>query len=118
MWLMNTGFIGGDGRDVKTGSALKVEIRHSSAMLEAMLAGEIAWTIDPDFGYEVVDVESPRNAALLERVPAEILQPRRWFERTGRIGEYQAWVARMKAERKAFLQSFNVSPEIVRAVVN
>ncbi|MBI2346282.1 MAG: phosphoenolpyruvate carboxykinase (ATP) [Deltaproteobacteria bacterium] len=39
MWLMNTGYIAGDQRDVEAGKALKVKIAHSSAMLEALLGG-------------------------------------------------------------------------------
>lgn len=118
MWLMNTGYVGGDASDIASGRAHKVKIRHSSALLEAMLCGEIAWTVDPDFGYEVVDVDAPQNAALLELVPAEILQPRRLYERTGRMDEYRSWVARMKAERRAFLESFDVAPAIIAAVVS
>ena len=117
MWLMNTGYVGGDAKGVDDGSALKVKIRHSSAMLEAMLGGAIAWTIDPDFGYEVVDVDAPENAPLLDKVPAHILQPRRFFEQAGRMDEYGDWVARMKAERKAFLEKYDVASEIVAAVV-
>ena len=116
MWMMNTGYIGGDGRDEAAGEALKVKIRHSSAMLEALLGGEIVWAIDPDFGYEIVDVAAPQNAALVELVPAEILQPRRYFERVGRMDDYNAWVGRMKQERKAFLEKFSVAPEIIAAV--
>ena len=117
MWLMNTGYVGGDAKGIDDGSALKVKIRHSSAMLEAMLGGEIEWTIDPDFGYEVVDVDSAKNAGLLDKVPAHILQPRRFFEQAGRMDEYTDWVARMKAERKAFLEKYDVASEIVAAVV-
>lgn len=118
MWLMNTGYVGGDARTEAAGEALKVKIRHSSAMLEALLGGEIVWTIDPDFGYEIVDLDAPQNAALLDKVPAEILQPRRFFERTGRMDEYRDWVGRMKKERAEFLQKYAVSPAIVAAVVN
>ncbi|PRP96305.1 phosphoenolpyruvate carboxykinase (ATP) [Enhygromyxa salina] len=116
MWLMNTGYIGGDARGEERGEALKVKIRHSSAMLEAMLGGEIVWATDPDFGYEIVDVDAPANAALLERVPGQILQPRRFFEESGRMDEYTDWVARMKAERKAFLEKYDVAPAIIDAV--
>ncbi|PRQ03488.1 Phosphoenolpyruvate carboxykinase [Enhygromyxa salina] len=118
MWLMNTGYVGGDAEGVEQGVALKVKIRHSSAMLEAMLGHGVVWTVDPDFGYEVVDVDAPANAALIERVPAEILQPRRFFEKAGRMDEYNDWVARMKRERKAFLEQYEVAPEIVAAVVS
>jgi len=118
MWLMNTGYVGGDPRDVNAGRALKVKIRHSSAMLEAMLSGAVKWTGDPDFGYEVVDVRAPENAGLLEKVPDEILNPRLFFERRGRTDEYKAWVEKMKQEREAFLRKYNVDETIIRAVVN
>lgn len=118
MWLMNTGYVGGDARTEAKGEGLKVKIRHSSAMLEALLGEAVVWTLDPDFGYEVVDLEAPQNAALVAKVPAEILQPRRFFARTGRMQEYAAWVARMKQERTAFLQKYDVAPAIVAAVVN
>lgn len=118
MWLMNTGYIGGDAKDEKAGNALKVKIRHSSAMLEALLGDAIAWTIDPDFGYEIVDVDAPENAELVEKVGVEILQPRRFFERTEQLDAYNDWVSRMKQERKAFLEKFSVSAAIVEAVLN
>lgn len=117
MWLMNTGYVGGAAADVAAGEALKVKIRHSSAMLEAMLEGDIDWTVDPDFGYEVVDTRSANNAALLDKVPAEILQPRAFFEAKGRMDEYTSWVERMKAERREFLERWEVAPAIVQAVV-
>ncbi len=116
MWMMNTGYVGGDAADVAAGKALKVEIRHSSAMLEALIAGRIRWVRDPDFGYEVVDVDHPDNAALVGAVGAEILQPRRFFEARGRTDEYRAWVARMKEERTAFLRQYDVDEAIVAAV--
>ena len=118
LWMMNTGFVGGSAAEVKLGTAHKVKIRHSSAMLEAMLKDEIVWTTDPDWGYLVVDTDHPGNAALLERVPAEIVRPALYFERTGRMDEYRDWVTRMKTARRAFLESFAVDPAIVDATVN
>lgn len=116
MWLMNTGYVGGTARDVKHGKALKVKIAHSSAMLEALLEDRVVWKTCPDFGYEIVDVDAPENAALVEKVGAEILEPRRWFEKMGRLEDYNHWVHRMKAERKAFLEQFNVERAIVDAI--
>ncbi len=116
MWLMNTGYVGGAAEDIAEGTALKVKIRHSSAMLEALLDERIVWTTDPDFGYEVVDVEAPENAALLALVPVEILRPSRLFAAQGRTGEYREWVGRMKTERTAFLRTHGVDADIVAAV--
>jgi len=111
-WLMNTGYIGGDQKDREEGKALKVMIRHSCAALDAMLKDEIKWKVDPDFGYEIVDVDAPENAKLLEKVPAEILNPRLFFERNGRLDEYNDWVKRIKAQRKEILKKYDTPQEI------
>ncbi len=120
MWLMNTGYVGGLASDVDRGNALKVQIAHSSAMLEALISGQLEWTRDPDFGYDVVDVDAPTpaNKSLLAKVPAEILQPRRLFEQRGRTNDYRLWVDRMKREREEFLGKYEVEPAIVAAVLN
>ncbi|MGB2805233.1 MAG: phosphoenolpyruvate carboxykinase (ATP) [Candidatus Zixiibacteriota bacterium] len=117
-WLMNTGYVGGDQKDEEKGEALKVKIRHSSAMLEAMLSGSIKWEKDPDFGYEIVDVDAPENAELLSKVPKEILNPKIFFESKGRSDLYKSWVAQMKTEREAFLKQFSVDDSIAKAVAN
>jgi phosphoenolpyruvate carboxykinase (ATP) len=117
-WLMNTGYVGGDQKDEERGDALKVKIPHSSAMLEAMLTGNIKWKKDPDFGYQIVDVDAPENAELLKKVPKEVLNPKLFFENRGRGDQYKAWVEKMKSEREAFLKKFNVDEEIVKAVSN
>jgi phosphoenolpyruvate carboxykinase (ATP) len=117
-WLMNTGYVGGDQKDEEKGKALKVKIPHSSAMLEAMLTGKIKWKKDPDFGYEIVDVDAPENAELLKKVPKEILNPKLFFENRGQGDQYKAWVEKMKNEREAFLNKFNVDEAIVKAVSN
>ncbi len=115
MWLMNTGFVGGDGKSVKEGVGYKVKIRHSSAMLEAMLTESITWKRDPDFGYDVVDLEAPGNAELVAKVPGAILNPAGWYAEQGRQAEYRAWVDKMKAERRSFLEKYAVDPAIVAA---
>ena len=48
------------------------------------MEGTIEWTEDPDFGYEV--------AASIPGVDdLEILQPRRLYERQGRMDEHEPW---------------------------
>jgi ATP-dependent phosphoenolpyruvate carboxykinase len=115
-WMMNTGYVGGDQLDVNAGNALKVKIKHSSAMLEAMLAKKIAWKLDPDFGYEIADVDNPKNAELLAKVPKEVLNPILFFERTGKMDVYKAWVKKMKEERRAFLEKFKVDKRIIETI--
>jgi phosphoenolpyruvate carboxykinase (ATP) len=118
LWMMNTGFIAGDALSVKRGEGFKVKIRHSSAMLEAMLKNEVVWMTDPDFGYRIVDVDAPENAGLVEAVGIAILNPRRHYEASGNLDAYNDWVARMKDERCAFLNSYDVDQEIVATVLN
>lgn len=115
LWMMNTGYIGGDQLDVDRGNALKVKIRHSSALLEALFSGTVAWKRDPDFGYEIPDPDAPQNRALRELVPAEILEPRRFFEAHGRLEQYRGWVQQMNEERRAFLKKYGVPEAILRA---
>lgn len=116
LWMMNTGYVGGDQHDVEAGTALKVKIRHSSAMLEALLGDRIVWKRDPDFGYEVVDLAAEGNRDLRAAVPDEILNPVVHFERRGRIEDYRRWVAKMKAERRAFLQHLGVETRFLDLV--
>jgi phosphoenolpyruvate carboxykinase (ATP) len=116
MWLMNTGYVGGGAREVERGEALKIKIRHSSAMLEALISDSIKWIKDPDFGYDIVDVEAPDNTALVEAVGIDILQPRRWFAAKDRMGEYDEWVVQMKAQRVAFLRKHDVEDGIANSV--
>lgn len=115
-WMMNTGYVGGDQLDVDAGKALKVKIKHSSAMLEALLAGSIVWKLDPDFGYEIVDVDNKANKELLEKVPAEVMNPVLFFERHGKMDVYKAWVKKMKEERRAFLEKYKVDKRIIATI--
>ncbi len=115
LWMMNTGCVGGDGEDVKKGKALKVKILHSSSILEALVTGQLRWKRDPDFGYEIVDPEAKENLKLLEKVPAELLEPKRFYQKTGRLEEYFNWVTQMKKERREYLNKYQVDPSIVKA---
>ncbi|MCP4805102.1 MAG: phosphoenolpyruvate carboxykinase (ATP) [Proteobacteria bacterium] len=115
LWLMNTGFVGGDGDSVKEGVGHKVKIRHSSAMLEALLTDSIVWKKDPDFGYLIVDTDHPDNAALVAKVPAEILEPRKLYAANGKLDVYDDWVATMRTGRAAFLKKWDVDQAIIDA---
>ena len=115
LWMMNTGYVGGDADSIKKGEGFKVKIRHSSAMLEALLTDAIVWTRDPDFGYLVVDVDHPDNAALLEKVPLAILSPRHHYKTTGQDDVYLRWVQSMKTGRAEFLRGYGVDEDIVTA---
>ena len=107
VFVLNTGRVGGG--DDHEGSK-KVTIPYSSVIVQAIVEETISWTTDPDFGYEIA-----------ESVPGvddiEILQPRRLYERQGRIAEYEAMVARMKRERREYLASFaGLDEAIVKSI--
>jgi phosphoenolpyruvate carboxykinase (ATP) len=108
VFLMNTGRVGGTPDDERS---KKVKIPHSGAVVKAIAEGTISWTEDDDFGYQIA-----------ESVPGiddpELIQPRRLFERQGRMDEYRKFVERFKAERQEFLEGFpGLDPEIIKAVL-
>lgn len=105
-YLLNTGRVGGgDGDD----RSKKVKIPHTSACVKAIAEGSISWTEDEDFGYLVAE-----NVPDLD--DAELLRPRRLYERQGRMQEYRGLVERLKRERVARLEEFpELTPEIVKA---
>jgi phosphoenolpyruvate carboxykinase (ATP) len=105
-YLLNTGRVGGTDGDERS---KKVKIPHTSACVKGIAEQTIGWTEDGDFGYQVA-----------EYVPdfddVELLQPRRLYERQGRMPEYRDLVERLKAERVARLEEFpELTPEILKA---
>ncbi|HEY2704794.1 MAG TPA: phosphoenolpyruvate carboxykinase [Candidatus Dormibacteraeota bacterium] len=107
VFLLNTGRIGGEDGDER---GKKVTIPFSSAVVKAIAEGTITWERDPDFGYEVA-------SALPGIDDLEILQPRRLYERQGRMDEYSAIVERLRSERRSYLARFDgLRSEIVNAV--
>jgi phosphoenolpyruvate carboxykinase (ATP) len=106
VYLLNTGRVGGPEDDE---TSKKVQIKHSSAIVEGIAEGTIEWETDPDFGYRVA-------RAVPGIDDGEVLQPRKLYERLGRGEEYRAHVERLKSERAEFLGQFaSLSPEIVAA---
>ncbi|MDP8955979.1 MAG: phosphoenolpyruvate carboxykinase [Actinomycetota bacterium] len=106
VFLLNTGRVGGREDDERS---KKVKIPHSSAIVKAIAEQTIKWTGDADFGYELAD-DVPGIDDL------ELLQPRRLYERQGRLDEYDAFVERFKRERVEALTKYtDLSEEIVRA---
>jgi len=107
VYLLNTGRVGGGDDDPR---GKKVRIGDSSAVVRAIAEGSIRWEPDPDFGYEV--------AASVPGVgDEELLQPRRLYQRTGRVDDYRRLVAGLSQERIAFLASFpGLDPAILAAV--
>src|SRR5436190_3112174 len=108
VYLMNTGWIVDDcGPDSK-----KVTVEHSSACMSAIAGDGLEWFTDPDFGYQLpvhVPVIAPRDE--------DLLHPRESFEALGRLDDYRCWVERLKAERRACLESFPGLDDYIRAGV-
>ena len=108
VYLMNTGWI----VDNEGPGSRKIAVADSSICLQAIAEGGVEWETDADFGYEVA-----KSLPGLEGEDAEILQPRKAFERLGRVAEYDGWVTKLKAERREFLQTFpGLDPYIVAGV--
>ena len=107
VYLMNTGAIGGDG---KQEGSKKVKIQHSSAVVKAIAEGTINWEKDPDFGYlvatEVPGIDDP-----------DYLQPKKMYERQGRLDEYNQLVKKYETDRREYLRKWKgLDSEIVEAI--
>ena len=106
-YLLNTGRVGGGDDDERS---KKVKIPHTSACVKGIAEHSITWTTDEEFGYQIAEVVQDFD-------DVELLQPRRLYERQGRLQEYGEIVDRLKAERVSHLESFpELTPEIVKAV--
>jgi phosphoenolpyruvate carboxykinase (ATP) len=107
VYLMSTGRVGG-GPDVP--HSKKVQIAHSSAVVQGIVEGTITWKEDPDFGYSIA-------AELPGFDDPELLQPRTLYEREGRAHEYDEMVSRLTEERREYLRSFpGLDPSIVESL--
>ncbi len=107
VYLLNTGRVGGPAGDERS---KKVTPDQSAAIVAGIAAGTIEWEADGDFGYEVAT-----------RVPgvddAEVLQPRRLYERQGRMGEYKRLADDLTADRRRHLAGYaDLLADIARAV--
>ncbi|MFP3882524.1 MAG: phosphoenolpyruvate carboxykinase (ATP) [Actinomycetota bacterium] len=104
-YVLNTGRVGGEGDGSKN-----VRIPDSSAIVQAIVEGTIDWETDQDFGYEIAaDVPGIDDR--------DVLQPRRLYERRGRLGEYEEMVGRLKKERAEYLSGFAaLDPEVLEGL--
>ncbi|HWC77170.1 MAG TPA: phosphoenolpyruvate carboxykinase [Blastocatellia bacterium] len=109
VYLMNTGRVGGRDEDERS---RKVRIQHSSAIVKGVAEGTIEWEQDPDFGYRVA-----KSIPGLGPEDDEILQPRKLYERQGRMDEYRQAVEKLKIERREYMTKWEgLNPEIAEAV--
>ena len=110
VYLMNTGRVGGRDDDERS---KKVRIQHSSAIVKGIAEGTIEWEEDPDFGYQVA-----ARVVGMDGEDNEILQPRKLYERQGRMDEYNQSVQRLKNERREYIGKWEgLNPHIAEALV-
>ena len=107
VYLLNTGRVGGKAEDDRS---KKVKIPVSSAIVKAIAEETIKWDEDANFGYEVAsDIPGIDDI--------ELLQPRRLYERQGRMDEYDGFVERLKRERAETLRKYpDLTEDIIWAV--
>ncbi|MFC1599904.1 phosphoenolpyruvate carboxykinase [Patescibacteria group bacterium] len=96
VYLMNTGRVGGQE---SIEESKKVKIPHSSACVKGIAEGTIKWEEDPDFGYMIAS-EVPGLDDM------EIVQPKKLYERCGRMDEYNSMVAKLKTERLEYFKKY------------
>jgi phosphoenolpyruvate carboxykinase (ATP) len=107
VFLLNTGRIGGGAKDERS---KKMTIPVSSAVVKGIAEGTITFERDPDFEYEVATTVPGVD-------DVELLQPRKLYERQGRMDEYTALVERFKSERADYLKKYaGLRAEILEAV--
>jgi len=107
-YLMNTGWIVDD----QGPGSRKITVADSSACLTAIAEGGVNWIHDLDFNYEVAE-----HLPGLSAKDEDILQPKKAFERLGRVDEYDGWVEKLRRERRDFLKTFpDLDPYIVAGV--
>jgi phosphoenolpyruvate carboxykinase (ATP) len=109
VYLLNTGRVGGRDEDERS---KKVRIQHSSAIVKGVAERTIEWEEDPDFGYQIAE-----QVPGIDGEGQDILQPRKLYERQGRMDEYSQIVERLKTERREYMTKWEgLNPEIAKAI--
>jgi len=105
VYLMNTGRIGGSE---SVQNSMKVKIKHSSAIVKAIVEDRISWKTDCDFGYQIA-----KNVPGMEGDDNMLLESRRLYEYLGHLDDYNRVVAQLKKDRLEYLKGY---PEIYAVV--
>jgi len=107
IYLLNTGYIGGKENP---DSSEKITIDHSKKLIESLLKNDLEWENDDDFIYQVVTEET-------SPIDSIFTNPKKLYQRTGRIEEYEEIISKLILERKEFLLSFEKLYErIIQAI--
>jgi len=110
VFLLNTGWVGGGQDDPH---AKKIKIPHSSAVVRAIAEGTIQWMEDPDFGYQIAT-----HVPGIGDEDVDLLQPRRAYEATGRMAEYNQIVDGLKTQRVAALDKYPGLNPVIRGAAS
>jgi phosphoenolpyruvate carboxykinase (ATP) len=94
-FLLNTGRVGGLGSDERS---KRIRFEDSFAIVEALAEGSVTWHGKGDLGGDVA-----QDIPGIEDI--ELLQPRRLYERQGRMEEYRERLRLIELERKVLLSS-------------
>jgi phosphoenolpyruvate carboxykinase (ATP) len=107
VYIMNTGRVGGPESNEQS---KKVKIPHSSAVVKGIAEGTIEWEEDPDFGYMVA-----KSVPGIDEEDADLLQPRKLYEKNDRMSEYSEKVTLLKRERLEFFKKYpKLDPSIYK----
>jgi phosphoenolpyruvate carboxykinase (ATP) len=107
IYLLNTGYIGGKENP---DSSEKITIDHSKKLIESLLNNDLEWENDDDFIYQVVTEET-------SPIDSIFTNPKKLYQRTGRIEEYEEIISKLILERKEFLLSFEkLNERIIQAI--
>lgn len=107
-FLLNDGPIGApDGEP----GAIRLDRKEANELLGAAMSDQLAWEIDPDFGYEL-----PLATPSLTGGRELALAPRMAFAANGTVYQHAELVPRLKEERHAILAAVpGLDPAIVAA---
>jgi phosphoenolpyruvate carboxykinase (ATP) len=107
-YLLTAGRVGGPSGEPRS---RPIEPGLVARVLDAALAGEVHWEVDPDFGYEL-----PMELPGLEVIERLVLVPRFLYARTDRVYDYAAMVPARQRERSARLAAIpGLDPAVARA---
>jgi phosphoenolpyruvate carboxykinase (ATP) len=95
MCALNTGRVGGLASDERS---KRIRFEDAFAIVEAIADGSIAWEGEGDLGADIA-----REVPGVDDI--ELLQPRRLYERQGRLDEYHERVRLLGIERRILLTS-------------
>ncbi len=107
-YLVTAGRVGGLPDEPRS---KPIEPALAARVLDAALAGQVDWEVDPDFGYEL-----PMDLPGLEAAERRVLVPRFLYARTDRVYDYAAMVPARQRERAARLAAVpGLDPRIASA---